>query len=184
MMRRFGLATKLCVMTAVLTAALPCRADAPTREYLVKAAFIYNFTQFIRWPDGAFPAKDAPLIIATVGSDPFNGALDEAVSGKSAGDHAIKVNHFGSVDDIGACQLLFVPASQDSSLKAIFAKVNGEAVLTVGESDAFPPAGGGIRLFLEDNKMRFEIDPDPIEAAGIQVSAKLMNLARIYKKPS
>ena len=52
----------------------------------------------------------------------------------------------------------------------------------MGESDAFSTAGGSIRFFLEDQKMRFEIDPDPITSVGIKISAKLMKLARIYKK--
>jgi hypothetical protein len=177
-------ALRFAAVIAVITATIPCRADAPTREYIVKAAFIYNFTQFIRWPDSAFASKDSAFIIATVGSDPFNGALDDAISGKSVGGHSISVKHFASVDDMAACQLLFVPASQDSSLGAVFSKINGAPVLTVGESDAFPPAGGEIRFFLEDNKMHFEINPDPITAAGLQVSAKLMKLAHIYKKSS
>jgi hypothetical protein len=167
---------------AVLTATIPCRADAPTREYLVKAAFIYNFTQFVRWPDSAFASGNSPFVIATVGNDPFNGSLDDELAGKSVGNHSINVRHFASVDEMSSCQLLFVPASQDSSLKDVFAKLNGAPVLTVGESDAFPAAGGEIRFFLEDNKMHFEINPDPIAAAGMQVSAKLMKLARIYKK--
>jgi YfiR/HmsC-like len=170
------------VVIAVVTATLPCKADAPTREYLVKAAFIYNFTQFVDWPDAAFASKDSPFVVATVGADPFDGALEEAMAGKSVANRSISVQHFASFDDIGPCQLLFVPASQDSSLAALFAKLNGVPILTVGESDAFSPAGGGIRFFLEDKKMRFEISPDPIAAVGIKVSAKLMKLARIYKK--
>jgi len=179
-----GWALKIGVVIAVVTATIPCRADAPTREYLVKAAFIYNFTQFIQWPDAAFASKDSPFVVATLGVDPFDGALDDALAGKIVANHSVTVQHFTSVDAIGSCQLLFVPASQNSALGALFAKLNGVPVLTVGESDAFTPAGGGIRFFLEDKKMRFEIDPDPITSVGIKISAKLMKLARIYKKQS
>jgi hypothetical protein len=170
------------VVIAVVTATIPCRADAPTREYLVKAAFIYNFTQFIQWPDNAFASKDSAFVVAILGADPFDGALDEAMAGKIVANHSVTVQHYATVDGLGSCQLLFVPASQDPALGVLFAKLNGIPVLTVGESEAFSPAGGGIRLFLEDQKMRFEIDPDPIASVGIKVSAKLMKLARIYKK--
>jgi hypothetical protein len=178
--RRWAL--KLTVVIAVVTASLPCRADAPTREYLVKAAFIYNFTQFIEWPDAAFASKDAPFIVATLGADPFDGALEQAMAGKVVANRSVTVEHYSSVDGLGACHLLFVPASQDGALNALFAKLGTSPVLTIGESDAFSPAGGGIRFFLEDKKMRFEIDPDPINSSGIKVSAKLMKLARIFKK--
>jgi YfiR/HmsC-like len=166
----------------LLIAALPCRADGPTREYQIKAAFVYNFTQFIDWPDSAFASKDSPFVVATVGMDPFNGALEDAMSGKTAAQRPVTVQHFDSVADVGDCQLLFVPASLDSSLPTLFGNIGGKPVLTVGESQGFDPAGGGIRLFLEDNRMRFEINLDPISSAGLKVSAKLMKLARIYKK--
>jgi hypothetical protein len=171
-------------MIAVLTAALPCRADAPTREYQVKAAFIYNFTAFVQWPDSAFASKDSPFVVATIGTDPFDGALEQAMRGKSVAGRSVVVQHFASIDSMSPCELLFVPASQDSSLNDLFAKLNGLPVLTVGESDSFSPAGGAIRFFVEEKKMRFEIDPDSTNGAGLKVSAKLMKLARIYKKPS
>jgi len=175
---------RLGAIIAVLTAALPCRADAPTREYQVKAAFIYNFTAFVQWPDSAFASKDSSFVVATIGTDSFDGALEQAMTGKSVAGHSIVVQHFSSGDNMSSCQLLFVPASEDSSLNNLFAKLNSQPILTVGESEAFSSAGGAIRFFVEDKKMRFEIDPDSINSAGLKVSAKLMKLARIYKKPS
>src|ERR1700722_9242607 len=122
----------------VLILAIQCRADAPTSEYRVKAAFIYNFTQFIEWPDSAFTGPGSPFVVATVGNDPFQGALENSMGGKS--------------------------------------------VLTIGETDAFCPSGGAIQFFIENDHMRFEINRDATDAAGLKVSAKLMSLARIYKK--
>lgn len=174
---KFGVA----VMVAVWLA-LPCRADAPTREYMVKAAFIYNFTQFVEWPDSAFDSKDSPFVIATFGDNPFNGALEVAMNGKSVAGRTIIIKHFDSADSLGPCQLLFAPSTQDSNLKALFDKVDNKPILTVGESDAFMDAGGGIRFFMDGNRIRFEIDPSPLATDGLKVSAKLMKLARIYNK--
>ena len=109
-MRSRGWALKMGVVIAVVTATLPCRADAPTREYQVKAAFIYNFTQFVQWPDAAFASKDSPFVVATIGADPFNGALDAAMAGKTVANRSVTVQHFASADGLGPCQLLFVPA--------------------------------------------------------------------------
>ena len=177
-----GAGWKLVIVLAALILALPCRADAPTREYLVKAAFLYNFTQFVQWPDSAFASKDAPFVVATFGDDPFNGALEQAMSGKSAQNHSVVVKHFGSVDAMDTCQMLFVPTTQDANLKPLFDKLGNKPVLAVGESDDFMSAGGGIRFYIDANRIRFEIDPDPISADGLKVSAKLLKLARIYQK--
>jgi len=173
---------RLGVVIAVVTATLPCRADAPTREYLVKAAFIYNFTQFVQWPTDALGDQDTPFIVAVVGDNPFDSALEHAVADKTVEGHPIVVRYFSSADQIQACHLLFVPASQDGATSAILGKVANMPVLSVGEGDSFLPSGGGIRLFIEDGRMRFELDPDVLEASNLKASAKLMKLARIYKK--
>jgi hypothetical protein len=181
-MRNNRLPWIIATIIATLTLAVPCRADAPTREYQVKAAFLYNFTQFVQWPDTAFASKDSPFVLATVGDDPFAGMLERVTADKSAADRPIRVVHFDSPDHIADCQMLFVPASQAASTTAILDKVSKKAVLTVGETETFTSSGGAMRFFLEDNKMRFEINADAVEASGIKVSAKLMKLARVLKK--
>jgi hypothetical protein len=166
----------------LLTLSVPCRADGPSKEQLVKAAFIYNFTQFVDWPPEAFDKDDSPLIVAMIGDDSLAGALDKAMENKTAGTRPIVVKHFATLDDLGPCHLLFVPSSQDSNLAALFDKIKGKPILTVGESDAFMPAGGTMHLFLEDGKMRFEVNSDAFDANKLHPSAKLMSLARIFKK--
>jgi hypothetical protein len=173
------------ILTAVVTVvsfALPCRAGAPTREYQVKAAFIFNFTQFVEWPDNAFSSSDAPFVVAVMRRDPFDGSLEEAMDGKSVGRHPIVIKHFDNPEDIGACQLLFVPSERDDALSSIFGKVGKNPVLTVGETDSFMASGGHFRFYIDGNRIRFEIDPDTVEGVGLKVSAKLLKLARIYKK--
>ena len=41
-----------------------------SREYQIKAAFLYNFVQFVEWPQDAFARPDAPLTIAPPSEDP------------------------------------------------------------------------------------------------------------------
>jgi hypothetical protein len=177
--RNHAIAALLAIASALC---LTRGAVAASKEYEVKAAFTYHFTQFIEWPTDAFATDDAPFIVAVMGHDPFDGAMEQAMTNKFVGKHPIVVKHFDSANDIGPCQILFVPANLDDSLRAILDKVGKSPVLTVGESDAVMPAGGAIHLFLEDNRMRLEINPDVLDAAGLKASAKLMKLARIYKK--
>jgi len=170
-------------MLAVFGAAMLCGADQPAQEFKVKAAFLYNFARFVEWPSFAFKDANSPFVIAVVGTDPFDGALEQAVSGKTIGNRKVEIRHFDSVDKIGACQILFVPASDDESEKQINDKVKNDPVLTVGESEKFVSDGGGsVRFFTDDGKMRFEISTDATDAAKLKVSSKLLKLARIFKK--
>jgi hypothetical protein len=181
-MKQRGSTIRKVIVALLFALALPCRADGPTREYQVKAAFIYNFTQFVQWPQNAFGSQNSPLVVAVVGDDPFDGALRDIMAQKTAYGHPITVLNFSSAGDIQKCHILFVPSSQDSSVKDIFARLDKQPVLVVGETDEFMADGGAIELFLEDGKMRFGIDPDVLDADGLRASAKLMKLARIYRR--
>jgi len=169
-------------VAVVSTIALPAQADEGAGEYKVKAAFIYNFARFVDWPDTAFSSADAPFVVAVVGKDPFEGILEQLVAGKQVGARRIVVKHFDSADQIGPCQILFVPMSEDDSLSGIIQKVQNSPVLTIGESEDFDSSGGCFRFFTDDNRMRFEINQDAAEQAGLRVSSKLLKLAKLFKK--
>jgi YfiR/HmsC-like len=172
----------LMLAAVILAAASPrCWAGDPPLEYQIKAAFIYNFTQFVTWPKNSFSGDNAPFVLAVVGDDPFSGALETAMQDRTVDGRPITVRHFATTDQIGPCQVLFVPQSQEQALTAIMAKVAKNAVLTIGESDTFLPGGGAIRFYVDGNKMRFEISPVATDTAGLQVSSKLLELARIFK---
>ncbi len=174
---------RLVASAAAIAAALGCwcRGDEPAQAR-VEAAFVYNFTQFVEWPADAFLTKDAPFVVAVVGEDPLGGGLERAMAGKMACGRPIVVKHFASADRIEGCQVVFVPAAQDAAAAGILAKAANHPVLTVGQTDAFMQTGGAIRLLVEDGRIKFQLDPDVVDAAKLKASAKLMKLARIYKR--
>lgn len=151
-------------------------------EHQLKAAFLYNFTQFVDWPAAAFSSIDAPFAVAVIGADPFEGGLERIMEGKSVRGRRIVVRHFGSLEELGTCHLLYVSRSEDELLPALFQQLAGKSVLTVGETDGFPWAGGTIRFFIQENKIRFEISPASAERARLKISSKLMKLARIFRR--
>jgi hypothetical protein len=168
--------------------ARPARVQADsavTREYQLKAAFLTKFIQFVKWPSNAMGAND-PLVIGIVddgsGRDPFEGALERLADGKSVNGRTVQVRHFAPDARSFNCQVLFIPGSQDGSLAAIMEAVRGKSVLTVGETDRVPWAGGVVRFYLEDNKVRFEISPEAAKSANLDVSTKLLALARIFQR--
>ena len=172
----FGLISACLIL--FLWAPRVCRADAP-REYQLKAAFIYNFMQFVEWPASAFPDGRAPIVLATIGDDPFQGALDHAVSGKHVNGRPIVVKHFTRAADVQGCHLIFFADGQDEQFNAVTQKLGNAPVLTVGDSDAFTREGGIIRFYEEDNRLRFEVNPKAATRAGLRISSKLLKLARI-----
>lgn len=146
-------------------------------EYQVKAAFLYHFAQFVEWPPGAFREAGAPLTYCLLGDDSFGGAFELALGGKSVGTHPVRVRHLGQVKDVSGCHVLFVSASEKKNIAAVLEGAKGNPVLTVGDSEHFVEEGGMIGLFLEDNKVRFEINAGAAQQAGLKISARLLALA-------
>jgi hypothetical protein len=157
----------------------PLRGDAPSREYQLKAAFIYNFTQFVDWPDKAFAKPDSPIVITVLGENPFGNVLDQVTKGKQIRGRDIVVHYVKDPAKVGQTHILFVGAPHNQNPAEALRGLTG--VLTISDSDNFTANGGMIRFFSEENKLRFEINTKATDNAGIKVSAKLLQLAKLYK---
>lgn len=174
---RRGTLLALSLWLIVAPCATPARADA-TREYQLKAAFIHHFAQFTEWPAGTFSDEKAPIILAILGTDPFDGELDRVVAGKTIGGRRVVVKHFPRAAEVQQCQLLFVGSASDEQLSPALQKLGPVGVLTVGETDRFTESGGIIRFYREDNRVRFEINQEAAARARLRISAKLLRLAK------
>lgn len=172
-------------LAAVLLLALPLVAPAANAanagqglEYQLKAAFLYNFVKFVEWPAEAFNGERSPLSICVYGADPFGDTLDNVVRGETVGERGLLVQRPDSLDDLRDCHVLFVSRSERGRMPEILARVAGEPVLTVGDADGFLKAGGVINFVLEENKVRFLINPEAAERNRLKISSKLLRLAK------
>ena len=168
---------------ALLAAPLFARADAqPTpgesheREYLIKAAFLYNFAKFTAWPDHAFASDSPNLTVCVLGDDPFGDALD-SIEGKSIQGRVLKTARIDHVEQAAQCQLLFIAASEEERLSNVLEQIGSLPVLTVAELPRFVQTGGNIKLKNVDNKVRLEINVEVAARAGLHLSSQLLRLA-------
>jgi len=155
-------------------------------EYLVKAGFIYNFANLVQWPANAFSDPDSPIGIAILGEDHFGTTLDRVLQGKKVNGRSFAVKRWKSVADLVKspaelkdCQILFVSSSEIAHLNEAIQIVKGVPVLTIGETPGFANRGGIINLVLEDNKVRFEVNVDAAKQVDLNISSRLLALARI-----
>jgi hypothetical protein len=157
-------------------------ADEANMEYPVKAAMIVNFLQFVEWPPEARPAEGAPIVVGVVGAGNSLGrALEQIVANKTIAGHAVKVLYLHSGASADGCHLLFVPREQDNDFTRMSQRISGQPILTVGETESFLRAGGIIRFYTEDNKVRFQINPEAAERVNLKISSKLLKLAKIVR---
>jgi hypothetical protein len=150
-----------------------------TSEYEIKAAFLYNFAKFVEWPPSAFSDPKQPLTVCVFGPDPFGHALEDALLGKTIGEHPVAIGRAKQLADLAGCKIVFVSAAESPRLAEILAQFRSHGALVVGETEGFASSGGAIQFVLDQNRVRFAINPDAADRAGIKISSKLLALASI-----
>jgi hypothetical protein len=150
-----------------------------SKEYQVKAVFLFNFAQFVAWPTNAFPEAQTPLTIGILGDDPFNEFLDDTVRGEKANGHPLAVQRFHRIEDVKDCQILFISRSENKHLERVLSATKGRNILTVGDSDGFIKHGGVIRFITVGNKIHFQVCLEAAKDADLAISSKMLRLAEI-----
>lgn len=164
-----------------LLLAPPCASQATgPSEYEVKAAFLYNFALYVEWPAAALDGRPA-FTVGMVGKDVFGGVLEKTMKDRTAQGKKVEVARFAAAEDIKACHILFVPYGEREQLDKITAALKGTSTLIVTEFDEALKKGSIINFFLEDKRVRIEVNPDAAGRENLRVGAKVLRLARIVK---
>jgi hypothetical protein len=154
-------------------------AQAPTAsEVPVKAAFIFNFTKFTEWP--ALPSS-AAIVVCVTGDDAVAAALVQTIGRQTISGHAVEVRSAQDRAMWRGCHVLFIAGATLRRGAGGLGEITGLPVLTVSDSSGFSREGGIIELYVEDQRMRFAINVDAAERAGLRLSSHLLQLARIVR---
>jgi hypothetical protein len=153
---------------------------AASREYQIKAAYLYQFGRYIQWPDSAFANAEAPFVIGVLENDPIALDLDQIVQTKKIGDRGIDIRKFSPTSNFEGCQTLFFSSAVSPEVQTeIIRRLSGRNILLVGETDEFIKSGGVIKFVIEDYKIRLLIDRKAAERQGLRVSSKLLQIAHV-----
>jgi len=170
-------------LLAALLAPAAGRAEGPEArvisEYDLKAAFLFNFTQFVEWPPEAFPDASTPITIGILGEDPFGGSLDEIVADEVVRNRRLLVRRFRDVAQVDRCHVLFVSPSETRDLDRVFSALDRRSILTVGETADFTARSGVVAFVLSHNRLRLRINLSAARAARLTISSKLLRQAQI-----
>jgi hypothetical protein len=153
--------------------------NAQSREYQIKAAFLYNFAQFVLWPTNAFTNASQPFQIGILGDNPFGKALEETVHGETIQGHQIVIVQSSHAEKLADSQILFVNKSAVAHLNDILPKLDSRPVLTVSEDPHFLQQGGIVNFYRDGPKVRFEINPDAADKNGLKLGSELLSVAKI-----
>lgn len=170
--------TTVCLMVAFALMGVPVRAGGAFTEYEVKAVFLFNFVQFVKWPSTSFSDASAPFVIGILGSDPFGKALENTIRGEIVEGRKLTLRRAQRVEDVTDCHVIYISQSEEGRVGEILASLRPTTALTVSDITQFCRQGGMIGFVLEGGKVRFEIKSSTAKNAGLQVSSRLLKLAK------
>lgn len=155
-------------------------APQASREYAIKAAYLYQFGRYIQWPAAAFADSRSPLVLGVLGEAPFGDALNEIARTRRIQDRPVVVHRFASMAEYVPCHILFVTAEAGPvQTAAAIGRVKNDPVFLVGEVPGFVQQGGVANFFLQENGVRFELSVKAARQKHLVLSSKLLGLASI-----
>lgn len=149
-------------------------------ESEVKVTLLYKFIKFIEWPKKVFLEDSDAFNFCILGENPFGDALD-LIKGKKVDHKTMVIQKCHDLEEVDKCHILYISSSEENRLMDILKSINGLSILTVGDMRKFSQNGGIINFYMENDTVRFEINIDAVNRSGLNISSKLLRLAKIIR---
>ena len=166
----------MATIAALTFASAAIAQDRSFSEYGVKAAFLFNLPDFVIWPDS--PQDPSTLTLCVVGEDPFGAALS-FFEGKRVKGRTLRIVRLSAEAPLPRCEILFICKSVTDQTRRILEPIANSPVLTVSDGREFTRNGGVVALLVVGDQVQLEINVSAASAAGLSISSKLLEIARV-----
>jgi YfiR/HmsC-like len=176
-MKRYREKWSLLISVILISALIPQVAKSfDAEEPQIKAAYLYQFTRFVEWPESSFNSPDSEFNLCVLGVNSFGVALS-LLSQRAYETHPIVLRFLNTVKQTRDCQLLYISISESDHESDILTSVSNSPVLTVSSLPGFVERGGIIEFVRTGNHVRFSINHEACKRQGLACSAKLLEVA-------
>jgi hypothetical protein len=174
-------------MLKVVLAAIPFLfllnppVKAQFNENTIKAAYIERITRFVEWPDNNNSLSSDKFVLGVFEESEFFSTLTDVFKEKQIKNHNVLVITINNPEQLNTCNLCYISEKAKTLISRFVDAANSSGVLLVSESTDFCKKGVHINFYLEDEKLKFEINEKSINSAGFKVSYLLMQHTRIIQ---
>ncbi|BDX08668.1 YfiR family protein [Planctobacterium marinum] len=145
-----------------------------TRLDKLKAAYIFNFTKFISWPDLDTRTPRETVVVCLAEQDPLLEFLQALVANRTVGERQLRVE-VKPIAVNNRCDLAYLSDAQQPILDVL------KEVLIVSSNTSIFQNVATFSFYEEGKRLRFEIDMQRLQALELEISSELLKLARIKK---
>jgi hypothetical protein len=177
-----GVLGRSCIVAALtlvvlgVGAATPMAQDASAPE--LTAAYLVNFVRFTDWPAEAL-SDGAPIVICVVGNSWVADSLARLTRNRAVNGRTVTVRATAPDGLFDGCHVVYGTGLDRNRAERLIQTTANQPILTVSDAGDFAERGGVANFFVDGGKMRFAVNPGAAVRAGLHISSKLLNLARI-----
>lgn len=156
--------------------------QAQISETEVKAAYIERFTRFIEWPTNTLDSTTkASFVITVLGDNPFGSTLDNLFKELKVKNLPVTLKYTHNYNEVEGSDIVFICNSERKNLQKILQFIGSKPILIISDGKGFAQEGTYINMFVDGNKIRYEINLKALKKSGLEVSSLLLSSALIIK---
>ncbi len=153
------------------------KASDALPEYTLKAAYLYNFALLTDWPS---QKQDTEQFNVCLYAKESLGPAFDALQNKHISHKPIKIHYLSATSQAQTCHLIFIPKIRQGGIEKILRQVTHLPILLVSDDEEFSAAH--IQILHNHDKLIFTIDTKLLEEIGLNLSSRLLNLAKEIKR--
>ena len=159
-------------LAMMLGSAAFAQEQRPIHE--VYSMMVFNFVKYVQWPAND---NSKEFVIGVVGSNDIYNTLNTWYAGKAKGAKTYVIKKFNNASEITDCQVIFIDRSKSGEFDAVNNKVKGKGTLVVTDRNGLGSKGSCINFKTVDDKLRFELNQQAMEASNLKVAGALTSMA-------
>ncbi len=149
---------------------------------VLKAAYLNKFAQFVSWPQSDSLQQQTAFSICVYQDGSLYEQMRDKLQARSIKQQQIEIDFLSEVSQATECQVLYLgdPTIKDLANALTLSKANN--VLLITEHPGAADVGVHINLMREvineQNVLLFEVNQDSFKQSNLEVSFKLLKLAK------
>ena len=175
---RLALFQALSVLALLLAHATASAQQGGSSIEEVEAAYLHRFAGYIDWPPRVFSSPQAPLVVGVAGSERVYVQLAKLSSGRPVQGRPVQVVRLLQPQEAAQVHLAFIGPDAWSVVPAWLKAAEGLPVAVVTDAPHGSDLGALLTFVNVDNRVRFEASMPAAERAGLQLSSRLLAVAK------
>lgn len=147
-------------------------------EETVLAALALNIVRFTTWPAEAQTHMKESIDFCVVGDNVVQDSF-ASINNKTVGNKTLQIINLSRLRNFEDCHVLYVSELKQNILLQVFAEINKQPLLTIGQGYDFTKQGGMVGMENVEGKITLYVNLPVVRESNLNISARLLKLAKI-----